>query len=152
MLENAGIVCFTRNEISSGLAGKIALSESTPELWIQNDNDLAEALEIKRIWKGSAPVAGSSWVCPACGETSEPQFSSCWNCGALNQDGPEIYLPTETVPKPDTEPVLPTESTEVTEEIDEGMRIRCVSCDKIIKIGVKFCPFCDYTQPYVPAA
>ncbi|SRR5258706_2393868 len=81
-LESTGIACFIRNEISSGLAPEIPLTESTPELWIQDDHDLAEALQVKTDWLASAKVVGSDWVCPACGETSEAQFTSCWKCGA----------------------------------------------------------------------
>jgi hypothetical protein len=82
MLVDAGIACFTRNEISAGLSGEIPLTECTPELWIQEDDRLAEAIEIKRVWRSAAPVVGGRWICPACGETSEPQFTSCWKCGA----------------------------------------------------------------------
>ena len=82
ILEQAGIACLIRNEISSGLSPEIPMSESTPELWIQNDRDLAGAEEIKRDWRTPADVTGSAWKCPACGEQSEPQFSSCWKCGA----------------------------------------------------------------------
>ncbi|HUR47684.1 MAG TPA: DUF2007 domain-containing protein [Candidatus Saccharimonadales bacterium] len=80
MLESAGIACFLRNEVSAGLSPEIPLSESTPELWIQDDHQLAEALEIKRAWKTSTPVAGSDWVCPTCGQELESQFTSCWKC------------------------------------------------------------------------
>ena len=82
MLESVGIACCMRNEASAGLSPEIPISECTPELWIQDDSHLAEALEIKRAWKTSAPITGSEWVCPTCGETSEPQFTSCWKCGA----------------------------------------------------------------------
>lgn len=81
MLESAGIACVIRNEACAGLSPEIPLSESTPELWIQEDQRLTEALEIKRVWRTSAPTAGSGWVCPQCGESSESQFSSCWKCG-----------------------------------------------------------------------
>ncbi|MBA4149196.1 MAG: DUF2007 domain-containing protein [Verrucomicrobia bacterium] len=81
-LERARIACFIRNEISSGLVGEIPLTEGTPELWIQEDNDLAEAMQIKTDWQASPlKVAGGNWVCPDCGVTSEPQFDSCWKCG-----------------------------------------------------------------------
>lgn len=81
-LERARIACFVRNEILSGLTGEIPFAESTPELWIQEDNDLAEAMRIKSDWQApSSKVAGDNWVCPDCGETSEPQFDSCWKCG-----------------------------------------------------------------------
>jgi len=82
MLETAGIPCLMRNEITAGLAGEVPISESTPQLWIQEDQQLAEALKIKKAWQTAPPVIGNSWVCPACGETSEPQFTSCWKCGA----------------------------------------------------------------------
>ena len=81
-LESAGIASFIRNEISAGLMGEVPLTECTPELWIEDDQRLAEAVQMKSDWQASAKVAGSNWVCPACGETSEPQFTSCWKCGA----------------------------------------------------------------------
>lgn len=82
MLESAGIACFMRNEAPAGLSPEIPLSESTPELWIQDDHHLNEALEIKRAWHASAPVTGRDWICATCGEKSEAQFTSCWKCGA----------------------------------------------------------------------
>ena len=81
-LENAGIPCFIRNEISSSLSPEIPMTENTPEVWIQDDNNLAEAMQVKSDWRAPANAAGGNWVCPACGETSEPQFTSCWKCGA----------------------------------------------------------------------
>jgi len=80
-LEGASIACFIRNEFSAGLSPEIPLTESTPELWIENDQDIAQALRLKGDWQASSKVVGDSWVCPACGETSEPQFTSCWKCG-----------------------------------------------------------------------
>jgi hypothetical protein len=81
LLEEAGIACFMRNEISAGLSPEIPISESTPELWIEDDERLNEALQIKREWRSAPKITGSDWVCLKCGETSEPQFNSCWNCG-----------------------------------------------------------------------
>ena len=80
-LERAGIACFIRNESSYCLSPEIPLTDSTPELWLQKDSDLVEAIEIKRDWQASPNVTGNRWVCAACGETSEPQFTSCWKCG-----------------------------------------------------------------------
>lgn len=81
MLEDAGIDCFMRNEFSAGLAPEIPISESTPELWIQDDSRLTEALQIKQVWRISPKVAGNAWTCPSCGEKLEAQFTSCWKCG-----------------------------------------------------------------------
>ncbi len=82
ILEQEGIGCFVRNEVSSGLAPEIPMTESTPELWINDDHDLAKAQQIKSDWDSPLVVAGSPWKCPSCGEQLEPQFTSCWNCGA----------------------------------------------------------------------
>ena len=86
MLESAGIACILRNEISAGLSAALPTAESTPELWIQDDHRLEEALQIKADFQASATVVGQDWRCQKCGETSEPQFTSCWNCGALKTE------------------------------------------------------------------
>jgi hypothetical protein len=82
VLESAGIACFIRNEVSAGLMGEVPLTECTPELWIADDQRLTEAMQMKADWQARTKVEGNNWVCPACGETSEPQFDSCWKCGA----------------------------------------------------------------------
>ena len=81
LLEEAGIECGINNEASSKLAGGIPMSETFPELWIEDDSRLAEALQIKKDWQSSPPVVGTAWTCPKCGEKLEPQFTSCWKCG-----------------------------------------------------------------------
>jgi hypothetical protein len=86
MLEGAGIACLLRNEISAGLAPDVPMAEGTPELWIQDDHRLAEALQIKANFQSTATVVGKEWRCERCGELSEPQFSSCWKCGALRAE------------------------------------------------------------------
>ena len=55
---------------------------SNPEIRIQDDHNQAEALQLKRAWQATPPAEGQEWACPTCGETSEPQFTSCWKCGA----------------------------------------------------------------------
>lgn len=144
MLESAGITCFTRNEISAGLSPEIPLSESTPELWIQDDGRVAEALEIKRAWKASGSVHGNDWVCPTCGETSEPQFSSCWKCGTARPGNPEPQIDTNMEAEL-SEQMEPPETKAVIEEPEGGTL--CISCGKRIETHVKHCPYCDYTQP-----
>ncbi|MEI9863755.1 MAG: DUF2007 domain-containing protein [Limisphaerales bacterium] len=59
MLESAGIECVLRNEVSSGLSPEIPMNESTPELWIQDDQRLAEALQIKADFQSAATVVDS---------------------------------------------------------------------------------------------
>lgn len=149
MLENAGIACFTRNEVVAGLSPEVPLSESTPELWIRDDHQLAKALEIKRAWKASVPVGGADWVCPTCGETSEPQFSSCWKCGTARKEDEIANWRTKEELQASEQATSPSDREKIVEKTDGGML--CVSCGKRIEIDAKYCPFCDYTQPYKPA-
>jgi uncharacterized OB-fold protein len=37
---------------------------------------------IRRFREGPGPVRGVVWRCPDCGEEHEPEFGSCWRCGA----------------------------------------------------------------------
>ncbi len=81
LLESAGIACFINNEISSTLSGGIPQGECMPELWIDDDSRLAEALQIKRDSLSPQKAHGKPWPCPKCGEKIEAQFDSCWKCG-----------------------------------------------------------------------
>lgn len=139
MLESAGIACLLRNEISAGLSPEVPINESTPELWIQDDQRLAEALQIKAEFQTAAPVVGKDWQCEKCGEMSEPQFTACWKCGANRA----TQTPVEWVQREPTAPA--PEKIAVVEELEGGTP--CVCCEKRIAEGLKYCPFCGWTQP-----
>ncbi|HOW66247.1 MAG TPA: DUF2007 domain-containing protein [Candidatus Paceibacterota bacterium] len=81
-LENRGIACAMRNELTSGLTGEIPITDSIPELWLVNDQQLPEALGILEALKQPAEPIGSPWTCSGCGESIEAQFDSCWRCGS----------------------------------------------------------------------
>jgi hypothetical protein len=81
VLEDAGMECFINNEDASQLAGGIPLNETIPELWIEDDSRLEEALQIKKAWLSPGAAPGPDWTCAKCGEKNEPQFTSCWKCG-----------------------------------------------------------------------
>lgn len=74
ILENAGITCFINNELPVKYRG-------TPELWIEDDSRLDEAMQIKQDWESPQADNGTPWTCPKCGEKLESQFTSCWECG-----------------------------------------------------------------------
>jgi hypothetical protein len=80
-LEAAGIACFMNNEVSAQLFPDVPRNESTPEVWIEDDSRLDEALKIKADWLSPRPPDAPAWTCPKCGEKSEAQFTSCWKCG-----------------------------------------------------------------------
>jgi len=139
MLESAGIECILRNEISAGLSPEIPMAESTPELWIQDDHRLAEALQIKADFQSAATAVGEDWKCQKCGEMSEPQFTSCWKCGAVRI----AEIPVKWIQREETAPAPVKEET--VEEVEGGTP--CVACEKHIVVGLKLCPFCGWTQP-----
>ncbi len=65
LLENAGIACFIKNDIASYLTGDIAMSGVAPELWIEDDSRLAEALvKSKKDWQ-SPPLCHRRRLGPA---------------------------------------------------------------------------------------
>ncbi|MGE5666285.1 MAG: DUF2007 domain-containing protein [Betaproteobacteria bacterium] len=83
-LRAAGIACELRNTTLAGAMGEIPFLECAPQLWIENDGDEPRALALLEELR--RPPSGPAWVCPGCGETVEPQFGSCWNCGAARLD------------------------------------------------------------------
>jgi hypothetical protein len=84
-LEDAGIECVIRNELTSGLAPEIPISDSTPELWITEDDSLPQAQQILADLKSTVGAGRTSWTCAGCGEALDPQFTSCWKCGSARE-------------------------------------------------------------------
>lgn len=80
VLESAGIRCSVRNDRLAGVVGEIPFVECWPELWIGNPADLPRARDLIAELTRAGP-AGAAWTCGGCGESIEPQFAVCWNCG-----------------------------------------------------------------------
>jgi hypothetical protein len=51
-------------------------------LGIVNQKKLEEMDKEAKRKKDPPKPRGKPWKCEKCGETSEPQFDSCWKCGA----------------------------------------------------------------------
>ncbi len=79
LLVAAGIDCEIHNQYLAGAMGELPLTETWPQLVVE-DGDEARAL--KALERGAAPSGGEPWICGACGERLEAQFTSCWRCGA----------------------------------------------------------------------
>ncbi|MFY9314541.1 MAG: DUF2007 domain-containing protein [Burkholderiales bacterium] len=78
LLEGEGIRAEIRNEFLVSAMGELPPAECQAEVWVLNDADAARALGVLR----RPPPAGPDWRCAVCGETSGPQFTQCWKCGA----------------------------------------------------------------------
>jgi hypothetical protein len=82
VLEAEGIRAVVKNEMLSSAMGELPPAECLAELWVRP----LDAERAERILRYE--IKGTAWSCPACGETSEPQFTQCWKCGAYRDNAP----------------------------------------------------------------
>ena len=78
LLEAEGIETEVRNQMLSSAMGELPPAECQAEVWVTNDEDESRAYGVLRR---PAP-SGPDWKCAQCGESSGPQFTQCWSCGA----------------------------------------------------------------------
>lgn len=84
LLTMAGIPCELHNRYLSGALGEIPADQCAPEIWLEDERDVALARRV--IDATQARLAGASaWECTHCGERLEPQFTQCWRCGASRE-------------------------------------------------------------------
>jgi hypothetical protein len=75
----AGIDSELRNQYLAGALGDLPMLETWPQLWVE---DALEPAALRALAVSSAPAKGEPWTCAQCGEQLEPQFMTCWRCGA----------------------------------------------------------------------
>jgi len=80
MLDRAGIPAHVLNQNAQGGLGEIPFTSTWPELWIERERDVRQALALVRDWE-RAPSRPDR-ACSACGECNPGGFELCWNCGA----------------------------------------------------------------------
>ncbi len=81
LLTAAGIESELRNQYLSGALGDLPMLETWPLLWVE---DSFESAALRALEKAAAAPSGVPWVCGQCGEQLEPQFTTCWRCGAAH--------------------------------------------------------------------
>jgi hypothetical protein len=89
LLESQGIPSEIRGEALFGSRGEIPFMEALPEIWVLNDGQAAEAVEFLRARRADPTLVvdpAQFWRCSKCGESVEPQFTECWQCGAVRSD------------------------------------------------------------------
>lgn len=84
LLESQGISCDVRGEFLFGARGALPITtETAPSIWIFDDAKYNDAIELIKEYenlKNKDTSNDPSWVCHTCGEESEAQFTTCWNC------------------------------------------------------------------------
>jgi len=84
VLEAAGIPAEVQGERLFAVRGEVPITPDTqPTVWVADEQaSAARAVIAESSQGGTAASTGEPWTCPRCGETVEPQFAACWNCGA----------------------------------------------------------------------
>jgi hypothetical protein len=83
-LETEGVAAIVQGEHLTSLQGETPAGASARyRVCIVDREQLPRASHLAAQWLDeTAAVASGPWVCRACGERHEPQFGSCWRCGA----------------------------------------------------------------------
>ena len=85
VLLTAGIESELRNQYLAGALGDLPMLETWPQLYVE---DADEGLALRALARAAAAPIGAAWTCEVCGELLEPQFTSCWRCGASTSNIP----------------------------------------------------------------
>lgn len=90
LLQAEGLDAEVRKEsLFTTVGGAGALVGMLPEVWALNPDQITQARAIVDRYasgKINASPAMPPWTCAQCGESHEPQFTSCWKCGAVKAD------------------------------------------------------------------
>jgi len=84
-LESEGMPAIVHGEHLSSLQGETPVGASAEyRVAIVDDEQLPRASLFVKAWIGETDAAAgvAPWTCERCGEAHEPQFLSCWRCGA----------------------------------------------------------------------
>jgi hypothetical protein len=79
LLGQAGIDAKVFNENAQGGLGEIPFTHAWPEVWLVDESDKEQALEVIR--EIERPGTDAQVACAACGEMNPDNFQLCWNCG-----------------------------------------------------------------------
>ncbi len=86
-LTDRGIPSEVRGEALFAVRGEVPITPATlPTVWVLDDGQAAEALEVLRARPSQTAAGQPLWTCNRCGELIEPQFTACWQCGAARPD------------------------------------------------------------------
>ncbi len=78
ILEQAGIRVVWKNEFASSAIGEIAPFDTWPELWVVEDTDYEQAIDI--LSNAFNTPSAPEWQCAQCNEQNAAAFEICWNC------------------------------------------------------------------------
>jgi hypothetical protein len=74
----AGVPTTVQRAYAGSIAGELPPDQAQPELWIEEDARLQEALGLLDAFRRPAK---RHWACPGCHEIIDGPFEQCWRCG-----------------------------------------------------------------------
>ena len=81
-LADAGIEAHVRGETPGAAMGEVPPIVAWAEVWVPAERAEAAAAIVASAIPSDDAAAAPAWTCPACHETVEGQFATCWRCGA----------------------------------------------------------------------
>jgi hypothetical protein len=81
VLLTAGIQSELRNQYLAGALGDLPMLETWPQLYVEDED---EQIALRALARAATAPTGAPWTCEQCSEVLEPQFTSCWRCGAVS--------------------------------------------------------------------
>ena len=81
LLIEAGIETKILNEFAQGGTGEIPFTQTYPEVWLINEEDLNPARKIITSFE-QRPGNVGTLACKNCDEINPDTFEVCWRCGA----------------------------------------------------------------------
>lgn len=88
MLRGTGLEVSVLRAYSGSIAGEIPPDQALPELWLHDDDRLADARTLLQQLRRPRRLR---WTCRRCGERIDGPFDTCWSCG--DPAPPEVGLP-----------------------------------------------------------
>ncbi len=80
-LAAAGIEAHIFNANAQGIAGETPVTETLPEIWLENPSDEAAARAIVDEFEQQLAAPVTERPCPYCGAMNPSTFEICWKCG-----------------------------------------------------------------------
>ena len=80
-MQTAGIVAHVFNQNAQGIAGETPVTETLPEIWLENEADEPAARVIIDAFEKQMQADITERPCPYCGAMNPSSFEVCWQCG-----------------------------------------------------------------------
>ena len=82
-LKRADIDIFVKNEYIAGAIGEVPFTEAWPEIWIIQETDEQDAIDLCQKLEQEMKKPKQEWQCHHCDEINDGSFEFFWQCEAI---------------------------------------------------------------------